>query len=108
MQIAATFAGSLAGIGLLLVLTGLYSSVSYATRRRTREMAIRSAIGATRPRIVWADAQAIYQADSRARARLAFQIFQKRWLSTYPAMVRQLERDLPELLAFFRFPPSLW
>jgi|GraSoiStandDraft_57_1057295.scaffolds.fasta_scaffold55849_1 hypothetical protein len=23
-------------------------------------------------------------------------------------MVRQLERDLPELLAFFRFPPSLW
>ena len=52
MRIAATFAGSLAGIGLLLVLTGVYSSVSYATRRRTREMAIRAAIGATRPRIV--------------------------------------------------------
>jgi hypothetical protein len=29
MRIAATFAGSLAGIGLLLVLTGLYGSVSY-------------------------------------------------------------------------------
>lgn len=47
MRIAAAFAGSLAGIGLLLVLTGLYGSVSYATRRRTREMAIRAAIGAT-------------------------------------------------------------
>ncbi|MBL8217960.1 MAG: FtsX-like permease family protein [Bryobacterales bacterium] len=47
MRIAATLTGSLAGIGLLLVLTGLYGSVSYATRRRTREMAIRAAIGAT-------------------------------------------------------------
>lgn len=51
---AAFFAGSLAGIGLVLVLTGLYSAVSYATRRRTREMAIRAAIGAKRPTIVWA------------------------------------------------------
>ena len=52
MRIAASFAGSLAGIGLLLVLTGLYGSVSYATRRRTREMAIRAAIGATRSTIL--------------------------------------------------------
>ena len=35
MRIAAAFAGSLAGIGLLLVLTGLYSAVSYAKRQRT-------------------------------------------------------------------------
>jgi hypothetical protein len=53
MRIAAAFAGSLAGMGLLLMLTGLYSSVSYATRRRTREMAIRAAVGATRPMILW-------------------------------------------------------
>ena len=53
MRIAAAFAGSLAGIGLLLVLTGLYSSVSYAARRRTREMAIRAAVGATRSIILW-------------------------------------------------------
>jgi hypothetical protein len=53
MRIAAAFAGSLAGIGLLLVLTGLYSSVSYATRRRTHEMAIRAAVGATRSMILW-------------------------------------------------------
>ncbi len=52
MRIAASFAGSLAGIGLLLVLTGLYSSISYATRRRKREMAIRAAIGANRVTIV--------------------------------------------------------
>jgi putative ABC transport system permease protein len=53
MRIGALLAGSLAGVGLLLVLTGLYSTVSYATRRRTREMAIRVAVGATRGRILW-------------------------------------------------------
>jgi putative ABC transport system permease protein len=53
MRVAAGFVGSLSGLGLLLVLTGLYSSVSYATRRRTREMAIRAAVGATRATILW-------------------------------------------------------
>jgi transposase-like protein len=27
---------------------------------------------------------------------------------TYPAMGRQLEKDLPELLSFFSFPRHLW
>lgn len=53
MRMAAAFAGTLAAIALILVLTGLYSSISYATRRRTRELAIRAAVGATRPAIVW-------------------------------------------------------
>jgi putative ABC transport system permease protein len=53
MRVAAGFVGSLSGLGLLLVLAGLYSSVSYATRRRTREMAIRAAVGATRSIILW-------------------------------------------------------
>ena len=48
MRIAAAFGGSLALAALLLVLAGLYSSVSYATRGRRRELAIRAAIGATR------------------------------------------------------------
>ena len=52
MRVAAGFVDR-SVLGLLLVLTGLYSSVSYATRRRTREMAIRSAIGATRANILW-------------------------------------------------------
>jgi putative transposase len=54
------------------------------------------------------DAQAIYQADSRANARYAFLRFSKRWRPDYPVMVRQLERDLPELLAFYSFPKPLW
>jgi putative ABC transport system permease protein len=53
MRIAATFGGALAGIALLLVVTGLYTSVSHATRRRKREMAIRAAIGADRVTILW-------------------------------------------------------
>jgi ABC-type antimicrobial peptide transport system permease subunit len=53
MRVAAAFVGSMSGIGLILALSGLYSSVSYATRRRTREMAIRIAVGATRSAIVW-------------------------------------------------------
>jgi putative transposase len=54
------------------------------------------------------DAQAIYLSDSRASARLAFLRFRKRWYPEYPAMLRQLERDLPELLAFYSFPKPLW
>jgi len=53
MRVAAGFVGSMGGVGLLLALSGLYSSVSYATRRRTREMAIRVAVGATRCEILW-------------------------------------------------------
>lgn len=57
---------------------------------------------------VKADAQAIYLAESRQLAQAAFRVFRSRWRSTYPAMVKRLERDLPELLAFFSFPRHLW
>ena len=57
---------------------------------------------------VKADAQAIYLAESRQAARVAFRVFRSRWRSSYPAMVKRLERDLPELLAFFSFPRPLW
>jgi transposase-like protein len=57
---------------------------------------------------VKADAQAIYLAESRQLARVAFRVFRSRWRSSYPAMVNRLERDLPELLAFFSFPRPLW
>jgi predicted permease len=53
MQVAAAFVGSLGGLGLLLALVGVYGSVSYAVGRRTREMGIRAALGATRARILW-------------------------------------------------------
>ncbi len=57
---------------------------------------------------VKADARAICLAPSRSAARDAFQRFQERWLPHYPSMVRQLERELPELLSFFSFPKHLW
>ncbi|MBI4483758.1 MAG: transposase [Acidobacteria bacterium] len=57
---------------------------------------------------VKADAQAIYQAENRSEAEAAFRAFRFRWQHAYPRMVRQLERDLPELLTFFSFPEHLW
>jgi len=53
-------------------------------------------------------AQKIYLADNVAAARRAFERFRFHWRSRYPAMVRQLERDLTELLHFFVFPRHLW
>jgi putative transposase len=57
---------------------------------------------------VKADAQAIYLADGRRQAVAAARAFCRRWRSEYPSVVKQLERDLPELLAFFRFHKHLW
>jgi putative transposase len=57
---------------------------------------------------VKADAQAIYRAQGRAAAQAAARAFCRRWRNAYPGMVQQLKRDLPDLLAFFRFPPHLW
>jgi len=54
------------------------------------------------------DAQTIYRAESRRLAETAFRDFRRRWQRQYGPMVRQLERDLPELLSFFRFPRHLW
>jgi putative transposase len=57
---------------------------------------------------VKADAQAIYGADNRRQAQSALRSFRRRWQAVYGSMVRQLERDLPELLSFFSFPRHLW
>jgi putative transposase len=57
---------------------------------------------------VKAHAQAIYLADGYRQAQAAARAFCRCWRRDYPSMVRQLERDLPELLAFFRFPKHLW
>jgi putative transposase len=57
---------------------------------------------------VKAEAQKIYLAKNAAAARRAFECFRFHWRSGYPAMVRQLERDLPELLHFFVLPTPLW
>jgi putative transposase len=57
---------------------------------------------------VKSEAQAIYQAESRREAQAAFCRFQTHWQETYPTMVKQLEKDLPELLSFFGLPRHLW
>lgn len=54
------------------------------------------------------DAQAIYLAEDRKQAQAAFRRFRTRWQKHYANMVRQLERDLPELFSFFSFPRHLW
>ena len=53
-------------------------------------------------------AQAIYLANTRREAQAAFQRFRFHWQSPYPAIVRQLEKDLPELLNFFSAPKPVW
>jgi len=57
---------------------------------------------------VKADAQAIYLADGYRGAQAAARAFSRHWRAEYASMVKQLERDLPELLAFYRFPKHLW
>ncbi len=57
---------------------------------------------------VKAEAQKIYRGENVAAARRAFERFRFHWRSCYPAMLRQLQRDLPELLHFFVFPRHLW
>ncbi len=57
---------------------------------------------------VKAEAQKIYLAKDAARARRAFERFRFHWRRQYPAMVNQLERDLPDLLQFYSLPRHLW
>jgi len=57
---------------------------------------------------VKSDAQAIYLAGSRKEAQEACRRFAARWRRSYPTVVRQLQKDLPELLTFFHFPQHLW
>jgi putative transposase len=54
------------------------------------------------------DAQAIYRAEGRGKAEQAFRRFRDRWRASYAPLVKQLEKDLPELLTFFDFPEHLW
>ena len=56
---------------------------------------------------VKADAQVIYRATHGKVARAAFQRFHWRWQNVYPAMVKRLERDLPDLLSFFALSKHL-
>jgi ABC-type antimicrobial peptide transport system permease subunit len=51
-RLVATLAGALAILGTALAIVGLYAVVSYAVTRRSREMAVRLALGASAGHVI--------------------------------------------------------
>ncbi len=113
------FRRGLEGKNLGLIVTdgceGLAAAIQtvypHAQHQRCWVHKMRNILGKVRKRdyeAVKTEAQAIYRAENRKAAQAAFRIFQAHWKNPYAAMVRRLERDLPELLSFFSFPRQLW
>jgi hypothetical protein len=53
MRVAAGFLGAFSLLGMSLALVGLYGSLAAAVGRRTHELGIRAALGASQTRIMW-------------------------------------------------------
>lgn len=80
--------------GLAAALQTIYPRVAH---QRCWVHKMRNLVGAVRR-----PDQAAVTADAQAQA------FARRWRDAYPQLVTRLLRELPELLAFFQCPRSLW
>jgi putative transposase len=54
------------------------------------------------------EARAIYSAENRKGAVKAYSEWAKRWRAIYPKAVKCIEKDLEELLHFYRCPKGIW
>jgi len=52
LRLAATFAGTLGGLSLLLAVIGMYGVISFAVNERVRDIGVRMALGARRQNIL--------------------------------------------------------
>jgi transposase-like protein len=89
--------------GLAAAIETVYPSAKHQRMRNILERVRKRDYAAVK-----GDAQAIYQAPDKSKARAAARRFAWRWRDAYPGMVKHLEKDLPELLTFFDFPRHLW
>lgn len=58
--------------------------------------------------IIPAEAKQIFYATSESEARQLFTAFKQRWQQQIPSVVECIEKDLDQLLAFYRFPYQHW
>ena len=77
-------------MGLILAVVGLYGLVAYSVSRRTREIGIRMAIGADRPKVTWMVLQQGLQlGGAGVAAGLALSVFacniltSRMWVATF-------------------------
>lgn len=93
--------------GLITALSWVYP---YAKHQRCWAHKLRNVVNKVRridQKQVMKGAQAIYQADNRKKALLAFRQWKRRWLLSYPKAVDCLENDLDTLLNCFSYPKEL-
>lgn len=74
-RLASSLAGALAGVTMLIAMAGLYGAMAFAVDRRTREIGVRMALGASRTsvaRIVLVEAASVALAGLAVGLPLAF------------------------------------
>ena len=94
--------------GLLSALNSLFPSVPV---QRCVVHKIRNVVGKcpkTLRGIIPAEFKQMFYATNEEQARELFNEFKKRWNVKLPQMVEYIEKDLEQLLAFYKFPYQHW